>query len=584
MAVLDLASLKKSAGFRQLDPGIYTNDASHAQNQGFVTDGGPTGYKSVNYADFYGKPMPAPKAAPPPGNLANDVWMNGKPPASTAGTLNIPGASPLVPTPAPPDPWLTTKPTSQMSTSQLSTSALRPPPTQPSTSPVYNTTPMWQDAHSAPTVGDPYYADWAKANPTYQPPAGQRPFVNAPGGAAVSGGNLKDPAYVDQLLAYWGSQPGVNPSVANDPNYWRNKILSGELGGDENYIIGKFRTPEGAPAGGAGGGGTSTTGSGSGGFGGGTYEQALAFAQQYAQQHLGHALSSADIQGFLSKYGGGPGTNVGPGGLAPVLADIDKMGGGGVGNTGSGGVPIDPNAVYPGNLFNDPGTQLLEDTIKARLNELFAPTNDPALQQVQAMIASRISDLQKPVYSDGQEATIHSAVFDGLEHDRQNEIQTAIERMAGLGHGSGSGTVAGAVDDVNRRFDTTRAQSQNQLALAAIDAQQQRADQAVQLAGSNYDLSQGVVDQETARRREALSLVSTLADIPGQRLQLAEQASGMAVNPSSISDQILKLMTNSQTAQDNAANRRSSLVTGIGSIVGSILAGQLAKEKDQATR
>lgn len=67
--------------------------------------------------------------------------------------------------------------------------------------------------------------------------------------ATPAGGNLRDPGYVDSLINYWGSQPGSNPSLKNDPAYWRSKILSGELGSDENYIIGKFNTPEGAPAG-----------------------------------------------------------------------------------------------------------------------------------------------------------------------------------------------------------------------------------------------------------------------------------------------------------------------------------------------
>ena len=70
--------------------------------------------------------------------------------------------------------------------------------------------------------------------------------------AAASGPptlNRNDPASVQAFISYYASQPGANPSLTRDPGYWAGKISSGELGDDPNYIIGKFMTPEGAPAG-----------------------------------------------------------------------------------------------------------------------------------------------------------------------------------------------------------------------------------------------------------------------------------------------------------------------------------------------
>lgn len=90
-----------------------------------------------------------------------------------------------------------------------------------------------------------------------QPPvAAQDPALAPPSqgglGAApfTPGGSHQDPAYVDSFIAHMGQQPGVNPSVKNDPNYWKGKISSGELGTDQNYWSQKMMTPEGAPAGG----------------------------------------------------------------------------------------------------------------------------------------------------------------------------------------------------------------------------------------------------------------------------------------------------------------------------------------------
>jgi hypothetical protein len=80
------------------------------------------------------------------------------------------------------------------------------------------------------------------------------------GGGGQQGGaaptlNTQDPSSVQAYISYYANQPGANPSLKNDPGYWQQKISSGELGSDPNYIIGKFMLPEGAgsPSGGAAG-------------------------------------------------------------------------------------------------------------------------------------------------------------------------------------------------------------------------------------------------------------------------------------------------------------------------------------------
>ena len=69
--------------------------------------------------------------------------------------------------------------------------------------------------------------------------------------------NVNDPASIRAYVAWMGQQPGVNPSVANDPDYWFRQISSGHLGGDESYISGKMFTQDGGPSA-WGGGGTMT--------------------------------------------------------------------------------------------------------------------------------------------------------------------------------------------------------------------------------------------------------------------------------------------------------------------------------------
>jgi hypothetical protein len=85
---------------------------------------------------------------------------------------------------------------------------------------------------------------------TYGPNGQVLSGVSGPGAAAPTAGGAappfdpKNPAAVDAWLAYMAKQPGVDPSVGNDPNYWKQKILSGELGPDAGYIQSKMtQTP-----------------------------------------------------------------------------------------------------------------------------------------------------------------------------------------------------------------------------------------------------------------------------------------------------------------------------------------------------
>lgn len=72
-----------------------------------------------------------------------------------------------------------------------------------------------------------------------------------------TGGSLSDPNYVRQLIAWAATQPGVNPSVKNDPNYWLNAVS--RFGTDEGYFVQRMFTPEGPAEGARTAGGTGVT-------------------------------------------------------------------------------------------------------------------------------------------------------------------------------------------------------------------------------------------------------------------------------------------------------------------------------------
>jgi hypothetical protein len=122
--------------------------------------------------------------------------------------------------------------------------------------------------HQAAMDATPGLLGWDK----YSAPA--KP-VDAPSSGRPTGGSLTDPTYAAQYVSWAASQPGVNPSVKNDPNYWISRFTSGAFGNDQDYALQRMLQAEGAPegSGSSGGGGLTTpasiappaTSSGSGG-------------------------------------------------------------------------------------------------------------------------------------------------------------------------------------------------------------------------------------------------------------------------------------------------------------------------------
>lgn len=57
----------------------------------------------------------------------------------------------------------------------------------------------------------------------------------ATGGLPALSGRVTDPAIIKQYIASWAAMPGADPSLANDPDYWANTIISkGGLGSDNS--------------------------------------------------------------------------------------------------------------------------------------------------------------------------------------------------------------------------------------------------------------------------------------------------------------------------------------------------------------
>ncbi len=89
-------------------------------------------------------------------------------------------------------------------------------------------------------------------------------------GTAPTGGNPTDPTYVAAAVKWLSQQPGADPTLASDPNYWAQKIISTggwDGAGNTGYWTTRSKAGAGNTSGVSAGGGSGSGGSGLGGPG-----------------------------------------------------------------------------------------------------------------------------------------------------------------------------------------------------------------------------------------------------------------------------------------------------------------------------
>jgi hypothetical protein len=151
--------------------------------------------------------------------------------------------------------------------------------------------------------------------------------------------------------------------------------------------------------------------------------------------------------------------------------------------TGGPTGPLDLSSI---DVFTDPSTQFLQDFVKQYMAQLLGP-----------------------VYSDQATAALKAGPMNAIEASRQSELRQARESLGSMGVSPSSGVVAEVERQINAKYDAYRAGSDNAFATSGIA-------------------------RSDANKQQALSLAGLLADLPVQRLQVAEQAAGTGANPASI--------------------------------------------------
>lgn len=259
------------------------------------------------------------------------------------------------------------------------------------------------------------------------------------------------------------------------------------------------------------------------------------------------------------------------------------------------------------NEFTDPITSNYERLVTDRVNQLLQTFSLPEFQQLKQLLQARIgqlgspettfsnalrqriSELNAPVYSAGEENALRVRAFDRLQQMKDAEKRAAADRLMAMGHAPSSGTIAQAYADIDRKYQGIEASLQSDLFTNAIGERQRRSDEATQLSGVLSDVTEGrsreQLDTANAlaaltqnifsigegRQDQAVSMYSLLPALLESRLGLANGVFNGSSTPSSA---LSTLLTLAQLGQNNRAlnsQGTSNFLGGLGMILPFIL-------------
>lgn len=212
-----------------------------------------------------------------------------------------------------------------------------------------------------------------------------------------------------------------------------------------------------------------------------------------------------------------------------------------------------PGGTYTStNPFDDPATKNYIDLLNTRIQELLKPRQDPSLDAFMQMIQQRtnglntpytnpdaaplqdwmrkyFAQLQGPTYTPQQQDTIQTQALDPLERQRQARKQQVVRTMGSHGMSPTDGPTLGALAEVDRQFDTIRAQTQSGLAVNEINQGRSNQAQAANVGGSLANYTQGQFANNENRANEAVSLFGTIPQLNLSEFQNQEARANQAV-------------------------------------------------------
>jgi len=221
------------------------------------------------------------------------------------------------------------------------------------------------------------------------------------------------------------------------------------------------------------------------------------------------------------------------------------------------------------NPFSDPATKGYIDLLNSRIQQLLTPQHNPDMDPLLSYMRQYFQQLQQPTYTDAQRATIATQQLDPMERQRQARKQQVIQQMASRGMGPSDGPTIAALAQIDRDYDTQRAQAQGGIATNEINLGRQNQAQAVDVGSAIASLQNGMFNQQDQRANQAVNLGAQIPNMAQSRLQQSIQLlNGSNVNPASLfgSQQGFQQQGIAQNAQDS--NQWSAIIAALAKAFG----------------
>lgn len=399
----------------QVDPGKYVDEANNlwtGTKEAPVYGGVWAGPKPTNFVDVYGAspsaPIPPPSTSTPPPPAAPPTGPASGPtpppvdlPPGGPGTIRANDNNRDTPPPSgPPPPTAPAAPSLRDAVAKMYRDALGR-----EASPEEITNQLTGGQNNLQTI---YSAIYSSAEAIAYAARRTTTTPTAPSGARPTGGLLTDPAYAAQYVAWAGTQPGVNPSVKNDPGYWIGRFTSGAFGNDQEYALQRMMQAEGAPI--------------VPGLQSTPKDYDFNQARANVERAIGRSLSDADVAEAFQKFGGKMTDRFTDAGLAPVIAYFKSKGTGPAPTTG--GTPA-PTTGGPATGTTGPSSNV---------NSPYG--DDAIIKQFREAIAKRLKEIGEPV--DENAAYIReplSAARNEASRTTDTERNALAERLYAQGSG-----------------------------------------------------------------------------------------------------------------------------------------------------
>jgi hypothetical protein len=211
---------------------------------------------------------------------------------------------------------------------------------------------------------------------------------------------------------------------------------------------------------------------------------------------------------------------------------------------------------FGGSQFDDPGTALLEDLLKARISELGNEPDDPRLAQFFADLDARVQELRGDPFSAEEEDQIRTRSLDQIGRNQDAAEARALEVLGSLGRAGTSGVNANVIAQLGDQFNQARAGAEQDFSEFALGERQRRRGIAFDLQREGQTLESLIEERRQQRRREQQSVASVLAGLGPQRFAEAAAFLNGLPAPQPISAQFQPLLAQGNQALINTQNDR----------------------------